>query len=174
MKNAGTEEVKTSKDFIKERLQQEYPETDFNAENASDVIDDSIVSMLKKYDAELEGFRNADRQIKDLFKKNPKGGRLLMGMMAGDKDPITYLADIFGPDLMDAMQSEEGKAKLAESYSKWTERKAAEEAGEAKRAENFENSINELVKFAEEKGLKDEDAIGMLQRLNQVLDWFNL
>lgn len=92
-----------------------------------------------------------------------------MGMASGG-DPITYLLDIFGPELMDAMQSEEGKAKIAESHAKWAERKAAEEAGESTRIANFEQSINDLVAFADEKGMSDEEAIGMLEKLNQLSD----
>lgn len=167
MEKTENKELTSSRDLLKERVLKDYPETDFDAENAQDDLDDKVVAMLKKYDEEIEGYRSNDKKMRELFNKDPRGGRLLLGMASG-ADPITYLLDIFGPDIMDAMQSEEGKAKIAESHAKWAERKAAEEAGESTRMANFEQSITDLVAFADEKGMSDEEAIGMLERLNQL------
>lgn len=168
MKETNTEGVKTSRERIRERLVKEYPDTDFNAENASDVEDDSIVSLLEKYDAELEGFRSNDKKIKDLFNSDPRSGRFLVSWMASGGNPIQYLIDIFGPELQEALASEEGRAKVVESTNKYLERKAENEKGEAERMANYEQSINELTAFAEEKGLSEEQAVAVFEKVNQI------
>ena len=168
MKETNTEGVTTSRDRIRERLMKEYPDTDFNAENASDVENDSIVSLLEKYDQELEGYRSNDKRIKDLFNQDPRSGRFLVNWAAGGGNPIQYLLDIFGPELAEALESEEGRAKIVESTNKYLERKAENEKGEAQRMANYEQSVNDLSAFAEEKGLSEEQAIAVFEKVNQI------
>lgn len=168
MKETNTEGVKTSRERIRERLVKEYPDTDFNAENASDVEDDSIVSLLEKYDAELEGYRSNNDRVSKLFDSDPRAGKFFVNWMASGGNPIQYLLDIFGPDLADAMASEEGRAKIVESTNKYLERKAENEKGEAERMANYEQSINELTAFAEEKGLTEEQAVSVFEKVNQI------
>lgn len=168
MKETSTEGVKTSRDHIRERLMKEFPDTDFNAENASDVEDDSIVSLLEKYDSELEGYRSNEKQIKNLFSSDPRSGSFLVNWAAGGGNPIQYLLDIFGPELKEAMESEEGRAKIVDSTNKWLERKAENEKGEAERMANYERSINDLTAFAQENGLSEEQAVAVFEKVNQI------
>lgn len=168
MKETNTEGVTTSRDRIRERLMKEYPDTDFNAENASDVENDSIVSLLEKYDAELEGYRSNDKRVRELFDSDPRSGRFFVNWMASGGDPIQYLLDIFGPELTEAMESEEGRAKIVESTNKYLERKAENEKGEAERMANYEQSVNDLTAFAEENGLSEKQAVAVFEKVNQI------
>lgn len=168
MKETNTQEVKTSRERIRERLAKEYPDTDFNAENASDVESDSIVSLLEKYDAELEGYRSNNDRVSKLFDSDPRAGRFFVNWMASGGNPIQYLLDIFGPELTEAMESEEGRAKIVESTNKYLERKAENEKGEAERMANYEQSINDLAAFAQEKGLSEEQAVAVFEKVNQI------
>lgn len=167
MEKTENKEVTTSRDRIRDRFVQKYPERDFNGENASNDLDDLIVSELEAYDKELEESRAQNKKMVDLFNRDPRSAGLLMDMAAGG-DPITYLLTAFGPELMDALQSEEGRAKISESTSKYLERKASEEAGEQERMANYEKSIQDLAAYAEEKGLSDEQAIKIFEKVNQV------
>ena len=168
MKETNTEGVITSRDRIRERLMKEYPDTDFNAENASDVENDSIISLLEKYDKELEGYRSNNDRVSKLFDSDPRAGRFFVNWMASGGNPIQYLLDIFGPELTEAMESEEGRAKIVESTNKYLERKAENEKGEAERMANYEQSINDLTAFAEEKGLSEEQAVAVFEKVNQI------
>lgn len=168
MEGIENEMVATSRDRIKERYTAKYPEKNYDAEDSAGALDDDIIAELEAYDAEIEGYRANDRQIKELFNSDPRSGRFLVSWAAGGGNPIQYLLDIFGPDLVEALESEEGRAKVVESTNKWLERKAAEEAGEAERMANYEASINELVAFAEEKGLSDEQAAEVWGKVNQI------
>lgn len=168
MKETNTEGVKTSKERIRERLVKEYPDTDFNAENASDVESDSIVSLLEKYDAELEGYRSNNDRVSKLFDSDPRAGRFFVNWMASGGNPIQYLLDIFGPELTEAMESEEGRAKIVESTNKYLERKAENDKRAAEVMANYEQSVNDLTAFAEEKGLSEEQAVSVFEKVNQI------
>lgn len=162
------EKVMTSRDRLKERYSQKYPERDFSAENAENELDDEVIAELEKFDAELEGYRGNDKKIKDLFNSDPRSANFMVSWMAGGGNPIQYLLDIFGPELQEALESEEGRARIIESTNKWLERKATEEQGMAERMANYEQSINDLAAFAAEKGISDEQAMAIFEKVNQI------
>ena len=168
MKETETQEVKTPRMRLSERLGKEYPDVDFGADNATDVADEKLAELLDKYDAELEGFRSNDERVKKLFDSDPRSGRFFVNWMASGGNPIQYLLDIFGPELTEALESEEGRARIVESTNKYLERKAEHEKGEAQRMANYEQSINDLTAFAEEKGISEEQAVAVFEKVNQI------
>lgn len=168
MEAIENKEVMTSRDRIKDRYAKKYPEKDFTAEDSANVLDDEIIAELEAYDAEVEGYRMNDKKLKDLFNSDPRSGRFMVSWAAEGGNPIQYLLDIFGPDLVDAMQSEEGRAKIVESTNKYLEQKAENEKGEAERVANYEQSVNDLVAFAEEKGISEEQAVEVFEKVNQI------
>ena len=66
------------------------------------------------------------------------------------------------------LQSEEGKALISEASAKYLEVKATEEAGEAERMANYEKSVQDIAAFAQEKGLTDEQAVAVFEKINQI------
>lgn len=168
METIGNENVMTSRERINERYAKKYPEKDFSSAESAAMVDDEIIAELEKFDAELEGYRANDAKIKDLFKSDPRSANFMVTWMAGGGNPIAYLLDIFGPELQEALESEEGRAKIIESTNKWLERKANEEKGEAERMANYEQSINDLVAFADEKGISEEQAMQVFEKVNQI------
>lgn len=168
MEKIENENIMSSRDRLRDRYSKRYPDKDFTSEESVGALDDEIISELESYDAEIEGYRANDRKIKDLFNSDPRSGKFLVSWMSGGGNPIGYLLEIFGPELMDALQSEEGKAKIIESTNKYLERKASEDAGESERMANYEQSINDLSAFASEKGLSDEQALAVFEKINQV------
>ena len=168
METIGNENVKTSRERIIDRYAQKYPEKDFASEESAGMVDDEIIAELEKFDAELEGYRGNDKKIKDLFNSDPRSANFMVSWMAGGGNPIQYLLEIFGPELQEALESEEGRAKIVDSTNKWLERKATEEAGEAERMANYEQSVNDLVAFASEKGISDEQATQVFEKVNQI------
>lgn len=160
--------VMSSRDKLKERYAKKYPEKDFNTEESANLVDDEVLAELEAFDAELEGYKSNDKKIKDLFNQDPRSGRFLVSWAAGGGNPIQYLLDIFGPELTEALESEEGRAKIVESTNKWLEKKAANEEGEAQRMANYEQSVNDLAAFAQEKGISDEQAVEVFEKVNQI------
>lgn len=169
MKTAETEKVTTPRDRIKEMMRSRYPDRTFDGDNEYDELDDLVASELERNGRELDELRAANQQIVELFNRDPLSGEYLMRRATSqDTNPIGIMLDMFGPDIVDAMQSDEGRAKIAEATTKYMERKAQEQAGEQERADNYEKSIKDLVAFADERGLSKEQAAEIFDRINQI------
>ena len=168
MKGIENETVMSSRDRLRDRYAKKYPDRDFTSEESANALDDEVIAELESYDAEIQGYRDNDKKMKDLFNSDPRSGRFLVNWASGGGNPIGYLLDIFGPELKEALESEEGRAKIVDSTNKYLERKAQEEAGESERMANYEQSINDLAAFAQEKGISDEQAIAIFEKVNQI------
>ena len=169
MKDAENKEVKKGRDRYKDYMSQKYPDKVFDGENATDDLDELVASELEANASELEASRANSKKMVDLFNKSPREARFLLRLATEqDANPISILVEMYGPDLLDAMQSEEGKALISEASAKYLEVKATEEAGEAERMANYEKSVRDIAAFAEEKGLTDEQAVALFEKINQI------
>lgn len=169
MKVTEDKEVKKGRDRYIDYMSQKYPDKVFEGENATDDLDELVASELESNAAELEGFRANNKKIVDLFNRDPRWAKVLMRIAASeDTNPIDVLIEMYGPDILEAMQSDEGRAKISEATSKYMEAKAKSEEGEKERMDNYETSIKELVAFADEKGLDDEQAKQVFEKVNQI------
>lgn len=168
---AETKEVTRPWDKLRERYTSKYPEKDYSGENAEDALVADILAELEDFDSragEFEEGRNQSQKMVDLFNRDPRSSRYLLALASGEGNPIDYLLDIYGPDLLEALQSEEGRAKIVESNNKWLEKKASEETTMQGRMDNYEKSINDLAAFAAEKGISDEQAVAIFEKVNQI------
>lgn len=169
MKVAENKEVKKGRDRYKDYMSQKYPDKVFDGENATDDLDELVASELEANASELEASRANNKKMVDLFNKSPREARFLLRLATEqDANPISILVEMYGPDLLDAMQSEEGKALLSDATAKYLEVKATEEAGEAERMANYEKSVQDIAAFAQEKGLTDEQAVAVFEKINQI------
>lgn len=168
---AETKEVTRPMDKLRERYSSKYPEKEYGGENADDALVADVLSELEDFDARLgefeEGKKHSQKMV-ELFNRDPRSSKFMLALASGEGNPIDYLLDIYGPDLLDALQSEEGRAKVVESNNKWLEKKAAEESTMQGRMDNYEKSINELAAFASEHGLSDEQAVAIFEKVNQI------
>lgn len=168
---AETKEVTRPWDSLRNRYAEKNPDKDYSGENAEDALVADILAELEGYDARLAEFEEGQMQSKkmvDLFNRDPRSSRFMLALASGEGNPIDYLLDIYGPDLLDALQSDEGRAKIVESNNKWLEKKASEESTMQARMDNYEKSIADLVAFADEMGLSDDQAVAIFEKVNQI------
>lgn len=168
---AETKDVTRPWDSLRERYAAKNPDKDYGGENADDALVADILADLEGYYARLGEFEEGRKQLQkmvDLFNRDPRSSRFLLALASGEDDPIDYLLDIYGPDLLDALQSEEGRAKIVESNNKWLEKRASEESTMQSRMDNYAKSVDDLVAFASEKGLSDEQALEIFNKVNQM------
>lgn len=166
-----TENVTRPWDRLRERYTSRNPEKEYSGENAEDALVADILAELEEFDAragEFEEGRAQSQKMVELFNRDPRSSRYLLALASGEGNPIDYLLDIYGPDILEALQSEEGRAKIVESNNIWLQKKADEESTMQARMDNYEKSINDLAAFASEKGLTDEQAIGIFEKVNQI------
>lgn len=169
MKKSENKEVTTARSRVGASMSEKYPDKVFDGENATDDLDELIASEYETMASELETSRANGKKVVDLFNRDPKQAQLLM-MMAESEDanPISLIVEMYGPDIIEAMESEEGKAMISEATAKYLERKATEEAGEQERMENYEKSVKDIAAFADEKGLTDEQATALFEKISQI------
>ena len=168
---AETEKVTRPTDKLRDRYVSKYPEKDYSGENAEDALVADVLAELEGYDAQLSEFeegRKQSQKMVELFNRDPRSSKFMLALASGEGNPIDYLLDIYGPDLLDALQSEEGRAKIVESNNKWLEKKASEESTMQARMDNYEKSIADLAAFASEKGISDEQAVAIFEKVNQI------
>lgn len=168
---AETKEVTRPWDSLRDRYAKKNPDKDYSGENADGALVADILAELEDYDArsgEYEEGQKRSQQMVDLFNRDPRSSKFLLALSSGEGNPIDYLLDIFGPDLLEALQSEEGRAKLVDSNNKWLEKKASEESTQQARMDNYEKSISDLMAFASEKGISDEQAVEIFEKVNQI------
>lgn len=169
MEETENKEVTTGRDRMRSMMSKKYPDKVFDGENATDDLDELVASELESGAAELEASRTNNQKIVDLFNRDPRTARLLMRMATEEgTDPIDLLIEMYGPDLLDALQSDEGKEKISKATALYLETKAKEEAGESERMANYEQSVKEIAAFAQEKGLSDEQAVAVFEKINQI------
>lgn len=169
MEVTDNKQVTTARDRVRTRMSERYPDKVFDGENATDDLDELIASEYETSAAELEASRTNNKKMVDLFNKNPREARFLLRLATEqDANPISILIEMYGPDILDALQSEEGKAKISEATALYLETKAKEEAGEQERMANYEQSVKDIAAFADEKGLTDEQALAVFEKINQI------
>lgn len=166
-----TKEVTRPLNKLRDRYVAKNPDKDYSGENAEDALVADILAELEGYDARLSEFeegRAQSQKMVDLFNRDPRSSKFMLALASGEGNPIDYLLDIYGPDLLDALQSEEGRAKIVDSNNKWLEKKNSEESTMQARMDNYEKSIADLAAFASEKGLSDEQAVAIFEKVNQI------
>ena len=169
MEVTENKEVKKGRDRYKDYMSQKYPDKVFDGDNATDDLDELVASELEANASELEASRANNKKLVDLMNKDPRHARYIMRMMTEEgANPLSVMMEIYGPDLMDALQSEEGKEMMSKATEKYLEVKASEEAGEAERMQNYEQSVKDIAAFADEKGLNDEQAVAVFEKINQI------
>lgn len=166
-----TKEVTKPWDRIRDRYAAKNPGKEYGSENADDALVADVLAELDEYDARLAEFEEGQKQSQkmvELFNRDPRSAKYMLALGSGEGNPIDYLLDIFGPDILDALQSDEGRAKIVESNNKWLEKKSEEESTLQARMDNYAKSIDDLVAFADEKGLSDDQAMKVFEKVNQI------
>lgn len=167
MEQADNQKVLSSRERMKERYSKKYPDRNFNDANEQNAIDDLAWEDIEGMESRLGEYESHSKKLTDLFRSNPKAGQMFITMANGG-DPIKYFIENFGDEFIDAMDSEEGKKAFIESHDKWLNKLADSKKLDEEAERNFAESIKALQRFQEEKGLSDEEAIAVFEKVHKV------
>lgn len=167
MKQTDNQAVLSSRERMKERYSKKYPERNFNDANAQNVIDDLAWEDIEGMENRLGEYETHSKRLTNLFRSNPKAGQMFMHMANGG-DPIRYFIENFGDEFIDAMDSDEGKQAFIESHDKWLNKLADSKKLDEEAERNFSDSIKALQQFQTEKGLSDEEAIAVFEKVHKI------
>lgn len=170
MENKENQAVTTSRDRLKSRLSQRYPDRQFTGQDgldAQDVMDDSLEEMFGEYESRENEYNENSRRLNDLFASDGRIGALFMRWAEGG-NIMELLIEEFGDEFLDALTSEEGKQKFLDAQARWIERVNKNKSAEEEAAANFQKSIETLNTFQEANNLTDEQAIAVFDKIHQI------
>jgi hypothetical protein len=118
--------------------------------------DEQFDSALDEYDnartEELDHWHGIDDKLRGAIDKDPRIGQFLSNILDG-QDVINALIDCVGPELTEAVNSPEAKARLEQL------RQTAEDT-ERQRNENIDESMKVFDEFFADKDQSDMDGFG--------------
>lgn len=164
------QETATPKSRIMGRLSSRYPERVYQGEDGTDdidAIDSSIDEMMGEYEARDAEYTKNSQMLNDLFASSPRAASAFMAW-AGGGDLMEHLIENFGDEFLDALQSEEGKAKFIEAQKKWLSKSEATKKADKEAEDNFATSVEALKAFQSEHGLTDEEAIAVFDKVHKI------
>ena len=120
----------------------------------------AISDDYDQYDQDISEYKGREQALSDMFAADPRSAQFLTDMHNG-QDPVLGLVRNFGIEIKDVLEDPEMQEKIAEANKDYVERVAKSKELEAEYNANEEQTKETLRKFAEDKGLTDEqiDAI---------------
>lgn len=170
MEKTDNQAVKTSRERLRDRLSSRYPDRQFIGEDgidAQDVMDDSTEELFGEYEARENEYNTHSKRLNDLFASDARIGGLFLRWAEGG-NILEHLIDEFGDEFLDALGSEEGKAKFLEAQNRWLDRVSKNKAADEEAQTNFQKSIETLNAFQQEHNLTDEEAIAVFDKVHKI------
>lgn len=142
---------------------------DINWDEAGDEydVDGLAADELEAFDADRKANKEANDKMNELFGKDETAARLFLDWSNG-QDPVEKYIEHFGDDFIEALQSEEGKAKYKEALNKWRTGKQAEAEHQKLYDKNIDESARTLIEFADENNLNDEQLKGIVEKAFEI------
>ena len=166
-KEAVKEEVKTKKQAFMEGLKNRYPDLSLEDE-------DAVYGQLSDDFANFDRSQKAQKELADLMVSDPRSASFLMVMRKGG-NPVEFLIENYGDDFREALESDEGKEKFAQAFSKYMEKKTKDKELKEQANANLDKMVSDLDAAQKEGKFSDEDATaaytylygegGLLERL---------
>lgn len=170
MEKAENQTLTSSRDRLKDRLSKRFPDRQFAGQDgldAQDVMDDSIEEMFGEYESRENEYNENSRRLNDLFASDSRIGTLFMKWAEGG-NIMEHLIEEFGDEFLDALGSEEGKAKFLGAQNRWLDKVSKNKAADEEAQANFQKSIEVLNAFQQEHNLTDEQAIAVFDKVHKI------
>lgn len=158
----------TRRDAVMGRLKKKYPDRDFADDEAIFGAIDEDYGEAESNAAKMQDYEKNSSAMVDMFYKNPRVAAFFNACRDGE-DPIAFLMENYGDDFREALESEEGKEKFSEKHQAWLDRVASEKKLEEESQQNLDATISTLDQFQQEKGLSDEQATEVFDKVHQVV-----
>lgn len=159
--NNQQQEKVSARSKFNERMKTKHPDKSFDDD---EMLFAQIDNDYNDYDDRVAKLEDGERQLADMFNKDPKSGEFLASWHNGE-DPVVYLVRTYGKDnIMDAINDEERLEEIANANKEYVERVAKEKDLDEQYEQNLSKSLEEIDRIQEERGLSDED-------VNEAMQW---
>lgn len=162
---AENENQKTKRELFAERLKSRYPDREFADDEA---MYGQAGEDYDAYENELNGYREREGQMEELFARDPKNAQFLADMAAG-KDPWIVVIERLGTDgITELLNDPEKKAAYEEANKRYAERLAKEKEIEAEYDRNMEESQRVREELDAVHGVEAVDAaLGVIDQMTK-------
>lgn len=172
MGETENQQVTDYRSRLVDRMKSRYPDRDFtdtNDTNSPNGLAQSLDETFADYDSKMQEYDENNNRMMDLYKTSGKAGSFF-NRWAETKNPAIALREIYGPELLEALQSEEGAARLAEIEAREAQAKADNDAFEEEKTANLQQSFAALDQWCESKGITDEnEKVNVFMRFYDIL-----
>lgn len=153
MAEVENKQVKSRRDAMLERLRGRYPDKDF-ADDES--MYGQIYEDYDNYDSDINGFKEREASLVDLFNKNPSAARFITDLAKGEDPWIAVIKRLGIDGITDLLNNPEKQEEYAKANADYVERLGKENALEEEYNENLSESLALLERIQQEKQLSDE------------------
>lgn len=152
MQEADKQEVKTKRESMSERLAAKYPDMDFADD---EVMFGRISDDYDDYDNQLNGYKEREQKLTDMFSSDPRSAHFLTNWSKGS-DPVVELVKQFGTDIKDAIDDPERLEQIAAANKEFVDRVAQEKELENEYQANMQESLKAIEDYQQQNGLSDD------------------
>lgn len=153
MAEVENKQVKSRRDAMLERLKGRYPDKDF-ADDES--MYGQIYEDYDNYDSDINGFKEREASLVDLFNKNPSAARFITDLAKGEDPWIAVIKRLGIDGITDLLNNPEKQEEYAKANADYVERLGKENALEEEYNANLSESLALLERIQQEKQLSDE------------------
>ena len=150
---ADTEEKKSRRALLNERLAAKYPDLNIGDDEA---VSERIGADYDDMEGQLNGYRDRESKLTDMFSNNPRAALFITDMAKGADPMVAWIERLGRENIMELLDDPEKREAYAEANRKYMERVAEEKRLEEEYEKNLAESLANLQQFQQERGLSDE------------------
>lgn len=158
---AETEIIRSNRDKVAARLREKHPGAEYADDEAlwGQVSDD-----YDGYDGELAELRGREKELSDLYLRDPRSASFLMKWREGG-DPAVELVRMYGDNFVEEMRDPDKAEEFAAAAKEYMDRVASERDFE----EQYERNVSDTVALLDEMRDKDGRTEEELDRAMEFL-----
>lgn len=161
MAEPNNEQVKSRRDALRERMLARNPE--LNVEDPEAMSGD-ISDYLDELDGQIGEYRGREEKLTNMMNSDPRSAHFLSSWANGD-DPVMALVRLFGEDIRTILDDPDSEAS-----QELARREAEGQANQAASDENIESTKAILAKWKETRGVSNDEANEVIDRMQTVLE----
>lgn len=161
------EQVKSKRDLVSDRLKAKYPDREYADDEAmfSQINDD-----YDAYDGELDGYRQRESSLVDLFNKDPQSAQFITDMAKGNNPWVAMIRRIGVDGMTDILNDPAKQDEFQQANKEYLESVARSRELEAEYEKNMAESNSVVDQIQTEKGVDDDTMDKALEWLGQVFN----
>jgi len=159
------EKKKTKKEKLLERLRKANEGKNFDTD---DEVYDQVYDDYEKHDNELQGYKDNESKLSNLFTSDPRGASFLSEWADGG-NPATILIKMFGSEIKDAIDDPDKQEEIAKAQQEYLDRVAESKKLDEEYQKNLQDSLSNIESVQKKNNLSDDEVDKAMQLLQQIV-----